>query len=61
MIEVLLPLFAGFAVAVALTPVSMWIARRNGVVAVPAKDRWSIRVTRTDDSTCARTASAARP
>ncbi|MEN8149862.1 MAG: hypothetical protein ABFS86_08570 [Planctomycetota bacterium] len=43
MIDVLLPLGLGFVAAVVLTPLSMWIARRNGVVARPVKDRWSQR------------------
>jgi len=43
MIPALLPLGIGFALAVVLTPLSMWIARRNDVVARPVKDRWSQR------------------
>jgi UDP-GlcNAc:undecaprenyl-phosphate GlcNAc-1-phosphate transferase len=43
MTRVLIPLMVGLAVSALLTPVTMWIARRNGVVARPAKDRWSRR------------------
>jgi len=43
MMAVLLPLGLGFVLAVVLTPLSMWIARRNGIVARPVADRWSQR------------------
>jgi UDP-GlcNAc:undecaprenyl-phosphate GlcNAc-1-phosphate transferase len=40
-----LPLVVAFAVALALTPAAMWIARRVGAVDRPKADRWSRKET----------------
>ncbi|MHC4861816.1 MAG: glycosyltransferase family 4 protein, partial [Planctomycetota bacterium] len=43
MTRILIPLATGFALSALLTPLTIWIARRNGVVARPVKDRWNRR------------------
>ncbi len=42
-VSALVSLGIGFGAAAVLTPVSIWIARRNGAVARPVKDRWNRR------------------
>jgi UDP-GlcNAc:undecaprenyl-phosphate GlcNAc-1-phosphate transferase len=42
-ISALTALGVGFGAAAALTPVSIWMAKKNGAVARPVKDRWNRR------------------
>ena len=43
LINALVSLGVGFGAAAVLTPVSIWMAKRNGAVARPVKDRWNRR------------------